>query len=194
MAGPGSARIKKGSTDMGKMINSVRGPIDIDSLGVTLTHEHLWFDVATLYKRAHPDLVMTDEKVTKENRKEILRDLHSVVFEYEDNLCFNDVGMTVKELESFKAAGGQTIVEVSTADIARNPLKLREIAEKAGINVIKGNPKKLIALIKSNSVRIGILPATYRKPSRISSKTFCFAVPPRVEGNRISSNATITAI
>ena len=124
--------------DMGKMINSVRGPIDIDSLGVTLTHEHLWFDVATLYKRAHPDLVMTDEKVTKENRKEILRDLHSVVFEYEDNLCFNDVGMTVKELESFKAAGGQTIVEVSTADIARNPLKLREIAEKAGINVIMG--------------------------------------------------------
>ena len=123
---------------MGKMINSVRGPIDIDSLGVTLTHEHLWFDVATLYKRAHPDLVMTDEKVTKENRKKILRDLHSVVFEYEDNLCFNDVDMTVKELESFKAAGGQTIVEVSTADIARNPLKLREIAEKAGINVIMG--------------------------------------------------------
>ena len=52
---------------MGKMINSVRGPIDIDSLGVTLTHEHLWFDVATLYKRAHPDLVMTDEKVTKKD-------------------------------------------------------------------------------------------------------------------------------
>lgn len=130
--------MKRRKNKLKKQINGVRGPIDIDSLGVTLTHEHLWLDVAPLYKRAHPDLVMTDEKVTKANRAQVMRDLHSIVFEYEDNLSFTDVDMTVKELEPFKAAGGQTIIEVSTADIARNPLKLREIAEKSNINVIMG--------------------------------------------------------
>lgn len=123
---------------MGKMINSVTGPIDSDKLGISLTHEHLWFDISRLYKRAHPDLVMTDEKVTREKREKILRNLHSVVFEYEDNLNFHDADITVKELEPFKAAGGNTIVEVSTSDLDRNPLKLREISERSGINVIMG--------------------------------------------------------
>lgn len=38
---------------MGRFINTVCGEMNVDDLGVSLTHEHLWFDVATLYKRAH---------------------------------------------------------------------------------------------------------------------------------------------
>ena len=123
---------------MAKQIQTVTGPIPVDELGVTLTHEHLWHDIAPLYRRAHPDLVMQDEKVSLENRYQIMKDLHSVVFEYADNLQFHDVDLTVKELSHFKAAGGKTIVEVSCVDLERNPLKLKEIAEKSGVQVIMG--------------------------------------------------------
>ncbi len=125
---------------MGKQINTVRGPIDVNDLGVTLTHEHLWMNCGELYWRAHGTKIplRRDVKVSIENRSEILKDLQSVVFGYYDNLVFNDVDEQVREIEDFTACGGKTIVEVTTVDLDRNPLKLKEISEKSGVNVIMG--------------------------------------------------------
>ena len=47
--------------------------------------------------------------------------------------------MIIDELMDFKAAGGQTIFEVSTVDLGRDPWKLRRIAEKTGLNIVMGS-------------------------------------------------------
>lgn len=123
---------------MVKSVNTVLGPIDPDQLGVTLAHEHLWINAAPLYQKAHPGLVMSKEKVSKENRDYILQDLQTVVFGYEDNIALQDVDAACKELEIYRQCGGQTLVDVTPVDLYRNPKKLKEIAQKTDIQIIMG--------------------------------------------------------
>jgi predicted metal-dependent phosphotriesterase family hydrolase len=49
-----------------------------------------------------------------------------------------DVDLACAELAPFAAAGGTTIVNVTTNEIGRSPLKLREIATRAGVNIVMG--------------------------------------------------------
>ncbi len=123
---------------MSRMVNTVTGPVPVEQLGVTLTHEHLWFDIADLYMRDCPTRVMSDEIITRENREYILSDREKVIFGYRDNLMFHSVDMIVEELKPCYEAGCRTIVEVTTKDLGRDPQKLREISERSGIQVIMG--------------------------------------------------------
>ncbi len=123
---------------MNKYVETVRGPMPIDEMGVTLTHEHLYVNAMGVYSLSYGAEKMSDEKITLQNRQEVLKDLSSVVFGYKDNVILDDADLIVEELKSFTAAGGKTIFEVTTQDLGRNPDKLREIAEKSGVNVIMG--------------------------------------------------------
>ena len=53
------------------------------------------------------------------------------------NWCIS-VEESVRELEDYKAAGGGTLFEVSTIDLGRNPVRLREISQKSGVHIIMG--------------------------------------------------------
>ncbi|MBP3388944.1 MAG: hypothetical protein J6K98_03620 [Clostridia bacterium] len=124
---------------MAKQVQTVMGPIDVDAMGVTQAHEHLYQDCRYLYERADPKRVYLTEKVTAENRKTVMTDLQTVLYKYGDNTVFEDTDMIIDELMDFKAAGGQTIFEVSTVDLGRDPWKLRRIAEKTGLNIVMGS-------------------------------------------------------
>ena len=124
---------------MAKQVQTVMGPIDVEQLGVTQAHEHLYFDCEYLYERAWPNNVFSSEKVTAQNRGEVMTDLQTVLYKYGDNLLFDDTDMIIDELADFKAAGGQTIFEVTTVDLGRDPWKLRRIAEKTGLNIVMGS-------------------------------------------------------
>ena len=124
---------------MAKQVQTVMGPIDADQMGVTQAHEHLYFDCEYLYERAWPENVFSKEKVTTENRKTVMTDLQTVLYKYGDNLLFSDTDMIIDELADFKAAGGQTIFDVTTVDLNRDPWKLRRIAEKTGLNIVMGS-------------------------------------------------------
>lgn len=123
---------------MSKLVQTVTGPVRAEELGVTLTHEHAYFDCKYLYERAHPHLNFSDEKITPENRTRVMKDLDTVLYKYGDNLCFDDTDLIVKELAEYKAAGGQSLVEVTTIDLGRDPLKLRRISEKTGLQIVMG--------------------------------------------------------
>ena len=110
----------------------------ITELGTALTHEHLIVDTTRVYFKSYGEEKMSDEKVTLENRNEIMKDLHTIVFGYKDNIIFDNVDDMVKELEPFKNAGGKTIFEVTTSDLGRDPIALREISEKSGVNIVMG--------------------------------------------------------
>jgi len=52
--------------------------------------------------------------------------------------AFEDETLAVDELASFTAAGGQSIVEMTTIGIGRQPEGLRRISEASGVNIVMG--------------------------------------------------------
>lgn len=88
-------------------IMTVTGPIDPARLGVTYAHEHLL--------GAPPD--WSPE----------LEDLDFTMLSVE---------AACKELELFKLAGGQAVVEMSPSDYNRSPAQLREVSLTTGISII----------------------------------------------------------
>jgi phosphotriesterase-related protein len=49
-----------------------------------------------------------------------------------------DVDLACAELAPFVAAGGKTLVEVTTNEIGRSPLQLAEISRRTGVNIVMG--------------------------------------------------------
>jgi predicted metal-dependent phosphotriesterase family hydrolase len=87
-------------------INTVRGPVEPEDLGFTLSHEHL------------------------------LCDLWAITRSYDGIL--DDEALAVAELQAYRNAGGQTVVDVTSGGMGRNPLALRRIAENTGLHIIMG--------------------------------------------------------
>jgi phosphotriesterase-related protein len=50
----------------------------------------------------------------------------------------SDIDLACAELARFASAGGSTLVDVTTNEIGRSPLGLREIATRTGVNVVMG--------------------------------------------------------
>ncbi len=54
-----------------------------------------------------------------------------------DNIL-TDVSLIIRELEYYRETGGQSIIELTAADIGRDPVKLKVISETTGIQVVSG--------------------------------------------------------
>ncbi len=88
------------------IIRTVLGDIDPTQLGVTTCHEHLLWTVPEPYSDEDPDL------------------------------GFDSVPAAVAELRYFQSAGGKALVEMTTSEIGRSPLELRQISQAAGVHVV----------------------------------------------------------
>src|SRR5712691_1570731 len=88
-------------------VMTVTGSIDPSQLGVTYAHEHLL--------GGPPDWSPDQQD----------HDLIMLSFE-----------AAVKELETFKLADGQSIVEMSPSDYNRRPTQLRDLSIATGIHII----------------------------------------------------------
>lgn len=87
-------------------IMTVRGPVDAAELGFTHCHEHVLIDMA----RAHG------------------------VWSFDGLL--DDREVAVAELVAFREAGGGAVVEVTTADLGRDPEGLRDVSERSGVHIV----------------------------------------------------------
>jgi phosphotriesterase-related protein len=117
-------------------VNTVFGPVEASTLGIVLPHEHLLIDVTNwLMDSDRVEIqAIRDAPVSLENLHLVRRNPHSS----RDNLIFDDVALQTREAQRFKDAGGDTIVDVSIAGIARNPVGCAQIARDTGLNVILG--------------------------------------------------------
>lgn len=88
------------------IIRTVLGDIPPDALGVTYTHEHLWWQPPPEFAGADPDLGLTSVAAAK------------------------------KELSCFRVAGGQALVEMTTVEVGRSPDTLRSLSEETGVHII----------------------------------------------------------
>jgi phosphotriesterase-related protein len=60
------------------------------------------------------------------------------LFAIRENLLLNDMDTAVAEASEFATQGGGTIVDLTPADVGRDPVALAELARRTGLNVIVG--------------------------------------------------------
>ncbi len=117
----------------GRVVRTVLGAIDPGELGITSAHEHLWMDATPLlavHAYVAAEAGAWDASVAAEARWN--PGVHP------DNYRLTDVNAAVEELAPFVAAGGRSIVELTPSSLGRDPLRVREIAQRSGVQVVLG--------------------------------------------------------
>lgn len=117
-------------------VMTVCGPIPADRLGVVLAHEHIFIDIRNQFTEftAATRRAISEQPVQLSNLDALSRNPYAV----KDNLVLNDAEVAEAEVMRFKRAGGDTIVDVTSIGIARDPEALRSIARATGLNIIAG--------------------------------------------------------
>lgn len=117
-------------------IQTVNGVITKEQAGIITPHEHIFIELTPFFDEHYvPDCVNpSTEKVSIGNLGELYRDPYAL----KDDLIIEDMQTQIYEINRFKRAGGSTIVDATMPGIGRNPIKLKEISTKTGINVVMG--------------------------------------------------------
>jgi phosphotriesterase-related protein len=118
--------------DLRGKAQTVLGVIDPATLGPTLMHEHLIWDIRTPEMRADPDqgpeITLCNCFALNYMRKR----------KAPSNLRFRCEPTAVAELAAMREAGGRTIVELTCGGLDPDPAALARLAAEAGLNIVMG--------------------------------------------------------
>jgi phosphotriesterase-related protein len=117
-------------------VQTVLGAVPPGTLGITLTHEHLLIDLGTYFE-------MPEEASRRFYAdKSLTMDMLGTTWKYwsgvRDQLELLDERVAISEVLKYRYAGGQSLVDVTSVGIARDPLALTRISRATGLNVIMG--------------------------------------------------------
>jgi phosphotriesterase-related protein len=124
-------------SDISGKVQTVLGPVDPSELGVTVTHEHLLLDITcyTVEAEHATGRVFRDAPITMDS----LGKLPSR-FQYSlENMRLLDEKTATEEVLRFRHAGGNSVVDTTSANIARDPLAYARISRATGLNVVMGS-------------------------------------------------------
>ena len=111
---------------------TVLGPIDPGALGPTLMHEHLIWDIRSPAMRAEPDqgpeITLCNCFAINYGRKR----------KVPGNLRFRHEPTAAGELAALRAAGGRTLVELSSGGLDPDPAALARLATESGVHIVMG--------------------------------------------------------
>lgn len=116
------------------MITTVLGEVNENQLGVVLPHEHIFIDMRNCVDITGNEPPCFYENIDMSNRCEVFSDPYAIL----DNALLDNKNEAINELLYFKEHGGQTIVDCTLDEIGRNPLLLKEVSLKTGVNIIAG--------------------------------------------------------
>ena len=116
------------------MITTVLGEISEDKLGITSSHEHIFIDMRKCVDITGNEPACFYDKICMENRAEVFADPYGIL----DNALLEGVDAAVEEMNYFKKWGGQTIVDCTLDEIGRDPMALKEVSLRSGVNIIVG--------------------------------------------------------
>ena len=116
-------------------INTVKGSILPEKLGITTMHEHVFADLADIFYIApqDPELRKYENSPVTMEILGLLRRNPSLT---KQNCFINDEILSQKELKYFKNLGGDSIVDVTLEGMNRNIKKLKQVSIKTGLNII----------------------------------------------------------
>ena len=120
-----------------KYIQTVTGVISPDEMGFTLPHEHVFWDLSFYLPEDLKDVDEADERkqpVCLEN----LAQMRYHLTDYSDNVVQQDMNISLKELKWYKEAGGVTICDNGCYGLKCDPVMLREVSQKSGVQIIRG--------------------------------------------------------
>lgn len=118
-------------SDLQGKAQTVQGIIDPETLGPTLMHEHLLWDIRTPKMQADPDqgpdLCLSNVwKINYGSRKA------------PNNLVFFDRDIATAEVENMRAAGGRSLVELTVGGLKPAPDGLAQIASATDTHIVMG--------------------------------------------------------
>lgn len=113
---------------------AVLGLVDIDSLGITMPHEHVFVDLTCMFDP--PTEASDHQRAYAPMTIENLGWIRTHYFRHHDNMLLDDEETAVAELCAFHTAGGSTIVDVSTPGIGRDPRALARVSRRTGVHVV----------------------------------------------------------
>ena len=142
-----------GAPNIAGKVMTVLGAVDPDVLGVTLTHEHLFIDLRKTHQPYRKFLVQDgrlvadppddDFPATELHQWEAKLDLSNMqlarnVAPISDNYFLDDEDLAVREVAEYKRHGGNSIVEMTSIGIKRDPEALRRVSEQTGVHIVMG--------------------------------------------------------
>lgn len=107
-------------------IQTVLGDINPSELGITLTHEHILMNFPYEFFKKRPIAIHDIPRLTQEKLNEI------------GDISLNNENEILPELLEYKNYGGKSIVDATNISLNRNPLGLKTLSEKTGLNIIMG--------------------------------------------------------
>src|SRR5205814_8888143 len=115
---------------------TVLGPVEADTMGLTLPHEHLLIDFAVMFKEppAASDKGLAYQPVTLSNVGWVRQNFNANL----DNLRLLDEQTALDEITLFRRAGGQTVIDPTNVSLSRDPLALTRISRATGLNIVMG--------------------------------------------------------
>jgi len=123
---------------MSGYVQTVKGRIDPEQLGITMPHEHLLWD-QTCWWAGEPEELSLREFVHQPVSMEILGQIYYHAHRHLDNIRQFSVELAISEAMWLKRAGGSALVDVTSLGIGRDPRALLAISEVTGLHVIMGS-------------------------------------------------------
>ena len=117
-------------------VQTVLGPVEPESLGVTLTHEHLLIDLECYFEM--PAEASLRALVNAPVTMDMLGRIPQFWTHNLDQLKLLDTQVAIEEVSQYYNAGGNSLVDVTSIGIARDPLALARISRATGLNIIMG--------------------------------------------------------
>ena len=116
-------------------IRAVLGPIAPEELGITLGHEHLLIDLRGLWDNPPPERAyLVDQEPTLENLGALVRN----PYDSKPNLLNIDPELSINELQYYRQAGGQGLIDMTTVGIKPDPEGLCNISRATEVHVVAG--------------------------------------------------------
>jgi phosphotriesterase-related protein len=117
-------------------VMTVLGPVPAASLGATMAHEHVFFDLSAYYTQApdDPDAVHANAPISTEE----LWWLRAHPMNNPRNLLQRDRELAAREVGFFGAAGGGTLVDVTTVGLDPDPEGLVLVSRQTGVHIVAG--------------------------------------------------------
>lgn len=131
---------------VGKVM-TVKGPIAPGALGETLPHEHLFMDFQpplntpegwTAVGARRPvtpdDMAFFEAPLTMDKLGQAKMGRAN-----RDNRRLDNEAMEIREVADYKLSGGNSLVEVSSIGLGRNPAAIKRVSDATGVNIVMGS-------------------------------------------------------